>query len=102
MLAFDLDRAVLDVETVVQQGPGIFEKHIRIIRLPGHDMRRQRGLGRAQRPDVEIVNRVDPLQRSQRKLNLVDVDTLGNAGERHPHRFLQQADAAPQDDDGDG
>ena len=48
------------------------------------------------------MNRIDPLDRSEGQSDLVDVDPLGNSSERHPHRFLQKVDTAPEDDDGDG
>ena len=57
--------------------------------------------GRAQRPDMKVVDRLDPVEPAKLGLDLVDVDARGHAHQRHPDRFLQQADAAPQDDAGD-
>ena len=95
VVAFDLDRAMFDPEAVVEHDARAFEQGVGVIGARRHDMRGQRRLGRAQRPDVEIVHRVHPVELGQRNFHLVDVDAARNAGKRHPHRFLQQADAAP-------
>ena len=101
MVAFDLHRAMLDVEAVVKHRPRAFEQAHRDRRPRRDDMRRQRGFGRAQRPDVKVVDRIDSVELGQRASTSSSVDPARHAAQRHPHRFLEQPDAAPQDHDRD-
>ena len=89
------------VEPLVKKRPGIFQKKIGIAGLRRDDMGSERGFGRAQRPDVEVVHRLDTIQLREGQGDLINVDALGYARERHPHRFLEEANAAPQDDECD-
>ena len=68
----------------------------------GHDqMRGQRGFGRAHRPDMQVVHRVDPWQAGQIGAHLVLRNPLGHAKHAHGDAVLQQAPGAPRNDEHD-
>src|SRR5581483_3305354 len=100
--SLDLYRAMLDLEQLVEDNARIFEQFVRVIGSRRDDVGRERCLGRAQGPDVKVVNRIDSFKLSERRPDAVEVDSGGYSGKRHPDRFLQEADASPEDDDGDG
>ena len=88
---------MVDPEVVRQPMLEIAEEEV--ARVPaGHDeVRGQRGLGGAHRPDVEIVDPGHARQRGERPFDGIGVDPLRHRVERHRDRFLEQPPGAPQD-----
>ena len=63
---------------------------------------RERPLGRAQWPDVEVVDSIHAVQRGKRQLDLVTSIPFGTPASALRPTPSSRPDAAPQDDDSDG
>src|SRR4029078_7605892 len=74
VIPLDLDVAVPDTEEIMEQLACAREQQVRIARVGRHEMRGERSFGRAQRPDVKVVDRGDPLELAERPLDLLDAD----------------------------
>ena len=61
MVALDLQRAMLDPEAM-QNGLSPGEELVRLARTRRDDVGGERGLGRAQRPDVKVMDGLDPVE----------------------------------------
>ena len=99
LIAFDLERAMLDPEAVVEHAPRGLKQRIGGGRRLGRDeMRGQRRLGRAQRPDVKVVHRLDA-RRARRVLASTSSTSMpsGTPTSDIPTDSRQQPEAAPQD-----
>ena len=99
LVALDLQRRVRDAETVVQHVGRRAQEGIvacPIAPCAGADeMRGQRGLGRAHRPDMEVVDARDAVHGEQRRLDFAGVDI---GWHRDPSRIENIRDALCAED----
>ena len=102
VLGVDLQRRVVDVEPVVELLARGGEERRRAPCSRHDEVRRQRGLGRAHRPDVEVVNLDDAGQRAEERLHLARVDPLGHGVEHEVQRFLHEGPRAREDREREG
>ncbi len=72
----DLERAMLDPEAVVEHGSRHLQQGVGIGDPRRDEMGRHRGFGGAQRPDVEVMHRFDPIELRQLFGDLVELDAL--------------------------
>jgi hypothetical protein len=86
---------VPDSEPSSQRVLGVPEKAIIEPGARADEMRRQRRLGRAYRPDMQIVYLSYPGQRAQAVLHFCAVDSRGHGAQRHLEGLPQQAPRAP-------
>ena len=73
---FDLQRAMLDPEPVVEHGAGRPQQVVGLLDIGRHQMGGDCRLGRAERPDMEIVHRFHPVELPKLDRDLVEVDAL--------------------------
>ncbi len=71
---FDLQGRVIDAEAFVEGVDQRVEKRIVVVGLRPHQVRGQCHFTRAERPDVQMVNRLNVWAACQKRLDLVLVD----------------------------
>ena len=96
----DLQRCVVDAEPLRKLGADAMQEDIVVSSGP-HQMRGQRGLAGAHRPDVEVVNLPNPGHGGKLRGGLVDVDPGGCDLHEDPQGLPHQAPGAGQDEQPD-
>src|SRR3546814_10309738 len=67
------------------------QKNVAVALDRHHQMRGERGFGRAHRPDMQVVDRIDTLDRGQMALDRLGVDPRRDRPQRHGDGFAKQA-----------
>ena len=96
--AFELNRGVLDPEALVQFMRDRLEQLIVELRFAFHDMRGAGRLGRAQAPDVEVMDLGDAGQLFEKSFHRARIDPARDGVEHEIDRVAQQSPGADEND----
>ena len=92
---------MVDLEAAADLGGGIADEQC-VAGVPRHDeVHGERRLGRAHRPDVEVVHGDHARQLREELLDLTRIDVRGHDVEQEAQRVAQEADCPDEDHDGD-
>ena len=98
LVHFDLDRHMADAEALVQLMRELDQKFVAGMTARHQAMTGQSGVGRAHRPNMQIVDRGNARLCLEKRTDLVGLDPGWNRVERHADAVAQQAPCARQND----
>src|SRR5262245_54468119 len=98
VLRLDLDRAVADLEAVVQEVADLLQELARVAVVARDDVAGEGDHAARDGPDVQVVHGGDPGEVADRALDLAHVEVRGSPFHQHADRLAQQGEGRPEDE----